>query len=71
MKTLYQSLKTPYKVKLTKQELKYPTLHENVMKTLNTKFYWSDLTIKEAIHFTDLLHLSFSIDTLDKIFDYE
>lgn len=71
MNTLYQSLKKPYKVKLSKLEFKYPTLHENVLKTLNTKFYWSEMTIQEAGNLTDLLGLFFSIQTLHEIFDYE
>jgi hypothetical protein len=48
MKTLFERLKDEHKEQLEEMKLLYPTSHDNLVKTLQEKYGWSDLTISEA-----------------------
>lgn len=48
MKTLFERLKEQHKEQLEEMKLLFPVSHDNLVKTLQEKYGWSDLTISEA-----------------------
>lgn len=70
MKTLLENLVLQHKVGLLVHKERYPALHESSVKCLREKYYWSDLTMFEAINIANLLEVPFSIDSINDLFEY-
>lgn len=66
MQTLYERLKPQYKEALNKSNDKYPTLINEIVKSLKEKHIWSELTVGQT---RDLI--SFSDESLGSIASYD
>ena len=66
MQTLYDRLRPQYKEALNKSKIEYPTLVGEIIKSLEEKYIWAELTVGQT---RDLI--SFSDEQLGSVASYD
>lgn len=66
MQTLYDRLRPQYKEALSKSKNEYPTLVNEIVKSLKEKYIWAELTVGQT---RDLI--SFSDEQLGSVASYD